>query len=86
MKQQGTKFHFLGLNAADTPAGATAFLKRYGWTWPSIRDPERKLARRFGATYQPAFILIDARGRYVDGFQSGGTPARWNALKAKLSG
>ena len=31
-------------------------------------------------TYQPAFILIDARGRFVAGFQDAGTTARWNAL------
>ena len=84
MKQQGSAYHFLGLNAADTSAGARAFLKQHGWTWPSISDPRRTLARRFGATYQPAVILIDARGRYVAGFQGAGTPARWNALKRQL--
>jgi hypothetical protein len=57
---------------------------RYGWMWPSIRDPQRALARRFGMTYQPAFILIDAKGRYVAGFQDAGTEKRWNALVAKL--
>jgi AhpC/TSA family len=72
------------LNAADTPARARAFVRRYGWSWPSIQDPTRALARRFGATYQPAFILIDAKGRYVHGFQAAGTIARWNALVARL--
>lgn len=84
MKRQGTKYHFLGLNAADTNPRARAFLKRYGWTWPSISDPQRTLARRFGATYQPAVILIDARGRIVGGFQGAGTAARWSALAAEL--
>ena len=59
-------------------------MRRYGWTWPSIRDPERALARRFGMTYQPAFILIDAKGRYVAGFQDAGTEKRLNALVEKL--
>ena len=84
MKQQGTAYHFLGLNAADTNARARAFLKQYGWTWPSIRDPQRTLAHRFGATYQPAVLLIDAQGRYVAGFEGAGTPVLWNALKRKL--
>lgn len=75
---------FLGLNAADTPDGARAFVARYGWTWPSLSDPQRALARRFGATYQPAFVLIDAKGRFVGGFQGAGSPARWNALTARL--
>lgn len=84
MKQQGSAYHFLGLNAADTNARARAFMKQYGWTWPSIRDPQRALAQRFGATYQPAVFVIDARGRYIAGFEGAGTPALWNALKRKL--
>jgi hypothetical protein len=35
-------------------------------------------------TYQPAFILLDAKGRYVAGFQDAGTPKRWNALVSRL--
>jgi len=84
VKQQGSAYHFLGLNAADTNPTARAFLKRYGWTWPSISDPQRTLARRFGADYQPAVLLIDAKGRFVGGFQGRGTPALWNELKRKL--
>jgi hypothetical protein len=64
--------------------GARAFLRRHGWRWPSLRDPERRLARRLGATYQPAFFAVDANGRVVAGFQDEGSPARWNALKAAL--
>lgn len=75
---------FLGINAADTRAGALAFLKRHGWTWPSIVDPNRQQARRFGVDYQPAFIVIDASGGFVGGFAGRGTPARWSALAAKL--
>jgi peroxiredoxin len=85
VKQQGSRFRFLGLNAADTVPTARAFLKRYGWTWPSIVDPERRLARRLGIAYQPAVILIDAKGRLVAILDGYGTPARWNALKSRLS-
>lgn len=85
MKQQGSAYRFLGLNAADTNPTARAFVKRYGWTWPSIVDPRRTLARRLGVEYQPAVLLIDARGRFVAGFEGAGTPGLWNALKRKLS-
>lgn len=85
MKKQGKAFRFLGLNTDDTNADARAFLKRYGWKWPSIADPKRKLSRRFGATYQPAVLLVDAKGRFVGGFQGRGTPARWNNLKRQLN-
>ncbi len=85
MKQQGRAYHFLGLNASDTNARARAFLRRYGWTWPSIKDPQRRISVRLGATYQPAIILIDAKGQFVGGFQGRGTPARWNKLKRMLA-
>jgi hypothetical protein len=87
VKEQRTKTRnavFLGVDAADTREGALAFLKRYRWTWPSIVDPNRQQARRFGVDYQPAFIVIDALGRFVGGFAGRGTPARWSALAAKL--
>jgi hypothetical protein len=29
-------------------------------------------------------ILVDAKGRFVGGFEGRGTPARWNDLKRKL--
>ena len=73
MKQQDSRYRFLGLNAADTRPTARAFLKRYGWTWPSIGDPQRRLARQFGVEYQPAVILIDAQGRVVARFEGYGT-------------
>lgn len=75
---------FLGIDAADTDAGARAFVKRYGWTWPSIRDPQRIQARRFGADYQPAFLVVDARGRFVGGFQGRGAPQRWSEIANRL--
>jgi hypothetical protein len=60
------------------------FLKKYGWTWPSIADPQRTFSRRLGASYQPAVILVDAKGRFVGGFEGRGTPALWDNLKRKL--
>jgi len=30
-------------------------------------------------------ILVDAKGRFVGGFEGRGTPASWNNLKRKLS-
>jgi hypothetical protein len=59
-------------------------VRRYRWSWPSIVDPQRRLARSFGATWQPAVFLVDARGRLVAGHQGRGSPAVWNRLKARL--
>ena len=61
-------------------------MRRYRWTWPSLRDPERALARRLGATYQPAFFAVDARGRLVAAHHGGGSPRVWRALAARARG
>jgi peroxiredoxin len=61
-----------------------AFIERYGWTWPSLRDPQRALARRLGATYQPHVILIDASGGIVDTWEGRGDAGVWGAMAAKL--
>jgi len=84
VKQQGGAYRFLGLNASDTATGARAFVAHFGWTWPSIADPRRTLAHRFGIDYQPAVVLIDAKGRFVAKFEGAGTAAGWNALKRRL--
>ena len=72
------------MNVADTPEDAAAFVDRYGWTWPSIQDPDRDRARQLGATYQPYFVLVDAHGGTVDIWDRGGDDAIWQAMLAKL--
>ena len=75
---------YIGINVADTPDDATTFVERHGWAWPSLQDPDRARARRLGATYQPHFILIDAKGRIVDMWEGGGDAEVWEAMLAKL--
>jgi hypothetical protein len=73
------------LNVADSPETAREFLERYGWDWPQIEDPERRLARSIGADYQPHVILFDADGRFAGRFEGGGTAADWEDLAARIS-
>jgi thiol-disulfide isomerase/thioredoxin len=75
---------YLGINVADTPDEARAFVERYGWDWPSIRDPSRERARRFGADYQPHFILVDEDGRVVTTHEGRGDDEIWESLVAQL--
>ena len=58
--EQHPEISYLGINVADTPDDATAFVDRYEWSWVSVQDPLRERARKLGATYQPHFILVDA--------------------------
>jgi hypothetical protein len=76
---------YLGINVADTPEEARGFTTRFGWEWPSIRDPGRELARKLGADYQPHFIVVDADGRIAGWHEGGGDAETWEALAAPVS-
>lgn len=49
-----------------------------------MQDPARERARRFGATYQPHFILVDARGGVVDSWEGGGDATIWQQMLDQL--
>ena len=68
----------------DTSDRAQGFLERYGWKWPQLVDTNRRKARRFGVSWQPAVIAIDAKGRIVAVDQSYERERAWNRLAAKL--
>jgi hypothetical protein len=59
-------------------------VEKYGWKWPQIVDTNRAKAKRFGALWQPAVIVIDAKGRLVSVDQSYERERAWNRLAAKL--
>jgi hypothetical protein len=59
-------------------------VKQYGWKWPQLVDTNRRKARRFGVLWQPAVILVDAKGRIVAVDQSYDRERGWNRLERKL--
>jgi hypothetical protein len=78
------ELQFVGLDAVDTPERGRAFAREFGWTWPSILDPDRALSKRLGADYQPYVAVLDAEGRVVATHDGGGDEATWEALVARL--
>ena len=44
---------------------ARAFVKRYAWTFPNLRDPEGTVGTRYHLTGLPTTFAIDADGRIV---------------------
>src|SRR5438876_11174910 len=54
---------FLGLDIQDLRGDAHGFVRRYGTTYPSLREPGRDTANTYGATGIPETYFIDARGR-----------------------
>ncbi|HEY8303046.1 MAG TPA: TlpA disulfide reductase family protein [Solirubrobacteraceae bacterium] len=54
----------VGVNWSDTsPSAARAFIKRYAWSFPNLRDPEEASGHEFGVTGLPTTFLIDSEGR-----------------------
>jgi len=56
---------FLGLDMQDIRSDARDFLREFRIAYPTIRDPGRDVARRYGATGLPETYFISARGRAV---------------------
>lgn len=56
---------FLGVTKNDIPHESMAFAKKYGYTFPSVRDLDSKLYRKLGSTGVPETFVLDAKGRVV---------------------
>jgi cytochrome c biogenesis protein CcmG, thiol:disulfide interchange protein DsbE len=56
---------FLGLDIQDVRGDGEGFIRKYGATYPSVREPGREVANSYGATGIPETYFIDRRGRVV---------------------
>lgn len=55
----------VGVNWEDlSHANALAFVHRYGWSFPNLRDPDGTVGRRYGiTTFLPTTFVLDSSGR-----------------------
>ena len=53
----------LGITYRATTPDARAFVRRYGLTYPSLRDVDGKLAEDYGTRALPETFVIDRQGR-----------------------
>jgi cytochrome c biogenesis protein CcmG/thiol:disulfide interchange protein DsbE len=63
---QGLDGHaaLVGVNWSDPSlSGARAFVKRYGWTFPNLRDPQGTVGLAYGVTGLPTTFVIDSTGK-----------------------
>jgi cytochrome c biogenesis protein CcmG/thiol:disulfide interchange protein DsbE len=56
---------FLGLDIQDVRGDGEGFIRKYGATYPSVREPGREIANSYGATGIPETYFIDRKGRVV---------------------
>ena len=56
---------FIGVDAQDLKSAARAYMRRYGVTYPNVRDAIGKTWPKWGVTAVPETFFIDRRGRVV---------------------
>ncbi|HEX3691838.1 MAG TPA: TlpA disulfide reductase family protein [Solirubrobacteraceae bacterium] len=80
----GTRGTLVGVDWSDPSVGnARAFVHRYGWTFPTLRDPDNLSGQHYGVRVLPTTFAIDAQGRIratLRGPQSVGSLAHALAL------
>jgi cytochrome c biogenesis protein CcmG/thiol:disulfide interchange protein DsbE len=55
----------LGVDSEDFSGDAKGFMRRYGITYPVVREPGRDLYGPYGVTGLPETRVIDRRGKYA---------------------
>ena len=53
----------VGVDWSDALSGARAFIKRYSWTFPNVRDAEGLVGNAYRLTGLPTTFVIDAHER-----------------------
>jgi thiol-disulfide isomerase/thioredoxin len=81
-RQYRGKAQFVGVDIIDQRAPATAFIKRFGWTYPSVFDPTGAIRDDLGFLGQPVTVVFDAAGKRVDTIVG---PAPASELQAQLA-
>ena len=59
----GPDFTVLGIDSRDLTADGRAFVRRYGLTYPQLRDGDGDEAAEYGTTGVPENFLVDPAGR-----------------------
>jgi cytochrome c biogenesis protein CcmG/thiol:disulfide interchange protein DsbE len=58
-----SRFTVLGIDSRDLSGDGHAFVRRFGLSYPQLRDGDGSMAHDFGTTGVPENFLIDPRGR-----------------------
>jgi thiol-disulfide isomerase/thioredoxin len=61
-KRYASDVQFVGVDIADQPAPAAAFIRKFGWTYPSVADPDEEIKRGYGFLGQPDTLVYAKDG------------------------
>lgn len=59
------RVQFLGVDVLDQRGAAQAFIRKYGWTYPSVFDPAGAIRNDLGFVGQPVTVVLDSSGKRV---------------------
>lgn len=57
------KARLVGIDWGDSADNARAFIRRYHWTFPNLRDGNNAVGTRFGLVGLPTTFILDSKGR-----------------------
>lgn len=57
------RVQLVGVDFQDAKQDARAFVREFGWRFPNVRDPQGKLASRYGLAGLPTTYVLDRQGR-----------------------
>lgn len=72
---------FLGVDILDHLEPARAFIRKYGWPYPSVFDPTGAIRDDLGFVGQPITIVYDASGKQAYSWSG---PVREDELRAAV--
>lgn len=83
----GDRVQFLGVDILDAREGARAFIREFGWTYPSVYDPTGSIRDGLGLLGQPWTLLYDTSGAIVERWVGPAPPDElFAALEAQVAG
>lgn len=65
----------VGVDWNDARSGALGFVRRFGWSFPVLRDAEGLIGDRYGLTTLPTTFVLDGSGRIKMTLHGPQTPA-----------
>ncbi len=59
------RVQFIGVDVLDQLGAARAFIRKYGWSFPSVFDPTAAIRNDLGFVGQPVTLVLDRSGKRV---------------------
>ena len=73
------RVNLVGVDYTDELDGARGFIRRYGWTFPNLSDPEGLAGSKYGLSGLPVTVILDADGAIAARLRGPQTEAKLDA-------